>query len=363
MKLKIRRHAAIFLIFAVILSSMTACSAGKKKGKKNSGDNKEVQNLYSSEYVKSTEVFKMGDETIHLDVALIYLIMEYRQYTVTEDNINSLPDVCKSQAIVSLHDTYCIYKEAMASGIVTDEEDEEMARNYADTFIQSCSEALEKCGISKETVYEEYRKQMIVEKFKHDEKNRLGQEYTEKYQKEYGDKRFFKAYVITFPTVQVDSDGMPVSNSDGSYATVTDAEKQSAYDNAVKAREEILGGADYKEVISKYGVDAYSSETTSYEGYSTTNGGEDKLEKLKKGEATEISESKLGYIFYVITDDNSTDSRDYYIQYLTNNDVNTEYDYLENKWKKSIIFDESKDTIGTAWNDIDMVSFGKMLME
>ncbi len=360
MKFKIRRHAAIIMIFAVILSSLTACSVGKKNKK---DDNKKEESvLYTPDEVKSIEVMKLGDETIYMDTALIYLIMSYRQYTVSEDNLSALPDVCKPQALSSLRETYAIYKAAMDSGITPGEEDEAQAKNYADIFIQSCSDILEKCGISNEKVYEEYRKQMIVEKFKNDEENRLGHEYTQKYEEQYGNVRFFKVYAIIFPTVQVGSDGMPVTNTDGSYATVTDAERQSAYDNAVKAREEIIGGADYKEVIEKYGVDAYSSETTSYEGYSSANGGKDTLEKLKNGEATEVSENKLGYIFYVMTDDNATDTRDYYIQYLASVDVDTEYAKLEDQWKKTIKIDEQGDMIGTAWNDLDGMAFGKLLI-
>lgn len=360
MSSKIRRHAAILLIFAVILSSLTACSVGKKKDKED--NKKESGVLFTPEEVKSTEVMKLGDETIYMDTALIYLIMSYRQYTVTEENLDALPDICKPQALSSLRETYSIYKAAMDSGLTPSDEDEKQAKNYADIFIQACSDILEKCGISNEKVYEEYRKQMVVEKFKNDEKNRLGQELTKKYEDQYGKTRFFKVYAVIFPTVQVGSDGMPVSNSDGTYATVTDAEKKSAYENAVKAREEIIGGADCKEVIEKYNVDAYSSETTSYEGYSSSNGGKDTLEKLKTGEATEISENKLGYLFYVMLNDNDTDTRDYYIEYLASVDVDTEYTELEDKWKKTIAVDEQGDMIGTAWNDIDGKAFGKLLI-
>ena len=208
----------------------------------------------------------------------------------------------------------------------------------------------------------EYRKQMIVEKFKNDEKNALGQSLTEKYQKEFGDKRFFKVYAVIFPTVEVGDDGMPKTGTDGNYVYVSEADKKTAKENAEKAREEIIGGADVEEVIEKYGVGNYSDQTTSYEGYSSDNGGKDTLEKLKNGEATEVSENKVGYIFYVMMNENDTDTRDYYIQYLASNNVDAQYEEMEAKWKNTIQIDEKGDMIGTAWDDIDMNKFGKAMI-
>ena len=359
MKRNMKKIAAVLLTAAFAVSSLTACS-NKKKDKKE--DDKKSQNLYTAEEAKDIEVMKVGDETINMDTALIYLIMSYRQYTVTEENINALPDVCKPQALSSLRETYSIYKAAMDSGITPSEEDEQQAQNYANVFIQGCSDVLDKCGISHETVYEEYRKQMIVEKFKNDEKNALGQSLTEKYQKEFGDKRFFKVYAVIFPTVEVGDDGMPKTGTDGNYVYVSEADKKTAKENAEKAREEIIGGADVEEVIEKYGVGNYSDQTTSYEGYSSDNGGKDTLEKLKNGEATEVSENKVGYIFYVMMNENDTDTRDYYIQYLASNDVDAQYEEMEAKWKNTIQIDEKGDMIGTAWDDIDMNKFGKAMI-
>lgn len=361
MKFKLKRHLAGFLIFAMILTSLTACGAGKKKDDDSSGGKTEGA-LYTPDEVKTLEVLKLGDETIYMDTILIYLIMEYKQVNVTEDNLKALPDTLKPQALNSLCETYAIYKAAMDSGLTYSEEDEATAKTYADAFIESCRTVLDKCGISDEKVYEEYRKQMVVEKFKHDEKNRIGQEKTAEYKKQYDNVRFFRACSIIFPTVKVNAENNPVTNSDGSYATVTDAEKKTAYENAVKARDEIIAGADYKEVLAKYEVEPYSSEATSYEGFSKENGGDDSLEKLKNGEATEIKETDLGYSFFVMTNEDDPELREYYIEYLVNNDVDVAYDYEENKWRKTLSLDEKNDLIGTAWNDIDMTAFGRAMM-
>ena len=60
--------------------------------------------------------------------------------------------------------------------------------------------------------------------------------------------------------------------------------------------------------------------------------------------------------------ENDTDTRDYYIQYLASNDVDAQYEEMEAKWKNTIQIDEKGDMIGTAWDDIDMNKFGKAMI-
>ncbi|MCR5368476.1 hypothetical protein [Eubacterium sp.] len=371
-----KKFAAGMMILALGMSSLAAC--GKKKDNNNTENTAstatpseattteekiDLTPIYTEEQAHALEVMKVGDEVIHFDTMMIYLIMAYNSYQVTEDAIPTLKEMTKRQTVSNIREAWSIYKVLTEENFEVSTDDLNQARQYAEAFISSGHDVLKKYGVSNDTVIAEFERQMKVEKYKLAKKDEMVKAKAEEVSKEYNDKRFYKLYTIVFPIVEVDEKNQPKVNAKGEFATLSDADKVNMKEQAEKARQEIIDGANYLQVVNKYGVDKYSDACSSYEGFGLQNGGTDTFDHLKNGDVTDISENEVGYFFYVMTNDNDEELKKEYITYLSDNAVSSDYNKNLKEWKNSIPVDDEKDIIGTTWEDFDTGAVGEDLLK
>ncbi len=337
------------VLAASMVFSLAAC--GKKKKSEKEKLTETV--VYTQEEAESTEIMKIGDAIVHLDDILIYVFQEMYQYSATPDTVKALEVTIRKETLSKIRTNYIIYDVASHNNVEVSDEDKATSMQYADNFMGVFKPLMDLYGVSAEAVYDCFYTQMVVTKFENDIKNQLGQTIQEDVNKQYENVRFFEMYQMVFPYVEVDESGEPVKDDDGNNVVYDDTKKAEIKAKAEAAAKEVKEGAEASAVAEKYEVKGFSTSTIGFDGaYKEPLNGE--LLALKEGEASKVYDNENCYTFYVITNPDNPDMRDYYAYTIASNYVEDEFEKVENKWLQTIEIDEEGDMIGTAWDDINI---------
>lgn len=349
MKFSIKKITANVLIFALMLTMLTGCS-GTSGGNATGSDG--LRQVYTEEYASETIALKVGDTNITLAECIIDLIIQASAYGLTTENADTQGDNIKSYALSDIRTTTIISEIAKENGCTATPGDIELIEQFTDSYMDTYKDLLPLYGITRDEVYDAYYKQVLYQKYENDERNKLGQEFTVKNTEELEDYTFIEMYQITFPIIETDDSGNPVTNSDGGYNTMTDAEIAEVMLTAEQAYKDLASSGDPEAVAEKYGVKNISQTINGYlGGYSDEMNRQ--LEHLENGKSTTPIRQKLGIMIYYMKDNNDTLSKKFYIDYKTSDDVEAAFSDLETSWLTSVEISDEKDLIGTVWKDID----------
>ncbi len=310
---------------------------------------------YTQEEVSTTKALVIGDYDIYLDELIVYCIQDiYLQGgdSATFDDVSE--DYRKMTILSTLRENKIIYDVATNNNLEINESDQTFIdQSIANFKIKIGDDILNKYGISDELLERLFYEQACVTKFENDMKNDMGQTIKEDLTNTYADTKFSTMYYMTFPTVKVGEDDLPVTDDTGAYVYVSDTEKEQVKKNAEAAVERIRAGEDYMSISEEYGITAYSSETN---GYSGSYGDEmnDVIDALGDGDCSDPIESTLGYNVIVMISADDTELKESYIYNLTNEAVESEFENLRNMWLGTIEIDANGDLEGTVWADFDL---------
>ena len=343
------------LALAMTSTLLFGCSAKK--------DDKKSKPVYTKEEASSTKAMVIGDYDVYMDELMIYAIQEITLYGVTPEMLEKGEDTYKQQALALARETKILYDVALHNNVELSDDDIAARDKLIENFKKAVpAEVFEKYGISDEIIEKVFTERTYVEKFENDIKNSMGQDITDDLTKAYKDYNFQNLYYMVFPTIEVDADGNPATNEDGTYKQASDEKKKEAEENAKKAAEEINSGKDCKEVAESYGITAYSSEMNGYVGAYSDEMNE-ALGNISAGQCTDIIDSELGYVIIAVMDDHNEELKENYIYSVANDVLKDQYDSLRNDWLASIPVDVEKDMQGDAWEKFVMKDMSQMLSD
>ena len=352
MKKNIRNVTAICMAFFILLTFTAGCGKEENPVVQSGAVSPDV--VYTEEEAAATEVLKVGDYTIYLDETLVYLFQQLYSYGLTSETLSQDEEVCREETISKIRETYIIYDVAIHDDIEVTDEDVAASNESAANFIEVFDGILETYGISEEAVEECFYKQYIASKYENDMKNSMSETINNELNEQYKNVKFMVMYMFTFPTIEMDSENMPVIDEDGNYISLSEDEMNKVYEKAEEAKVKVTGGADAEEVAEEYGVSDFSSETTAYDG-GTSDELNEMLTKLGDGGVSDIIKTDKGYVFYQMKDSDNEDLKSAYIYAMASEKLDTEYEALRNSWLTSIEVNESGDLIGNTWDEIDVL--------
>lgn len=353
MKGKFKRIMACAMAMAVTSTLLFGC-AGKK-------DKKDSDVVYTKEEASTTKAMVIGDYDVYMDELVIYAIQEITLYGVTPDMIEADEKTYKDQTLALVRETKILYDVALHNNVELNDDDIAARDKLINSFKSVVpEEVFEKYGISDEVIEKVFTERTYVEKFENDIRNQMGQDISKDLADGFKDYNFQKLYYMVFPTIEVDDDGNPATDTDGNYIEVSDDKKEEAKENAKNASDEINSGKDCKEVAENYGVSTFCSEMNGYVGAYSDEMNE-ALDKLSAGECTDIIDSEVGYVIIAVISDHDEELKENYIYSVANDYLSDQYQSLRNDWLASIPVDVEKDMEGDVWEKFDMKDLSQML--
>ena len=320
------------------------------------GDSKDV---YTEEFASATTALKVGDADISVAEAVINLIINYKSFGITPDNMLTDGKSATELALSNIREYNIMYQKAVEEGYTATPGDVESINKVTDSFMTQYDSILKTYGITRENVHDVFNKQLIYNNYTNDKRVDLGKRMYEGYLEALKDKRFVEMYQITFPLVEVDSEGNIKTDDAGNASTLSDADKADVKANAEKALTDLESGKKHEDVAKDYKVEAYSDVLNGYIG-----GFSDEInsaiENLENDEYTDILETDNAYIILYMTNNNDETTKAAYAMGLARDNLDEKFE----SEKQSILSDAdiSKEDL-LEWNNIDTTLLAKKLAE
>ena len=348
-KLKYTKRLLAAVLSLTMIFSLSGC--GKEK-------------VYTQKEASSTKAMVVGEYDVYLDEMILYAMqVVYLQGYTTASWSETIESASRETVLSLIRENKILYDIAIKNNTTLNDSDKEYVQTTIDKFKHAFGKDIFKqYGISDEVIDRVFEEQAVITKFENDMKNQLGQTIQADFDEVYKDYDFHSIYYMLFPTVVINEADEPTVDENGKYVYVSDAEKEDVLAKANEAIAKIKDGADCKEVAEEYGITNYSSERVGYVGAYADDLNK-MLEGLETGECTEVFEDTLGYVVVVVTSAHDEELKSNYVYNLVSETVTTEYDSLRNMWLGTVVIDETKDIIGTAWADFDFAKLVKHMEE
>ncbi len=345
---KIKKILVSVLIMSIMLS-ITGCNGPK-------GDSGEV---YTEKYASETSALKVGNEDISVAEAVINLIINYKSFGITPDKMSTDGAQATSLALSNIREYNIIYQKAIAEGYSATPGDAESIDKVTESFISEAGDIMKIYGITRKNVHEVFYKQLIYSNYQNDRKLELSKRMYDGYLEALKDKRFVELYQVSFPLVQVDSEGNIKTDENGNMSSVTDAEKTDAKANADAAYKEIESGSTPESVAKKYEVEKYSQSLNGFVG-----GFSDEINKavenLENDEFTNVIETDKAYVILYMKNNNDEAIKAGYAMSLVRENIDEKFE----SEKQSMLSDVniSEDDL-KEWGNIDTKLLAEKIAE
>lgn len=331
---------SLFIISCIVLS-LAGC------GKKN--------NYLGYKDAASVSAFKMGDSQVYMNEYLLYTFQYLViHYSTEADALKVDEETLKKNILSQIREIKEVNYVAEGNGAELNESDMKTVQESFDGFKAKYGEDFFNAyGITDELLMKSFKEQALAAKFSNDIKNDMGKKVTSDLEEKLTDTHFFSLYMIIFPTVEKDANGNPKTDDQGNYVYVSEEEKKKQKEQAEKAIEEMNNGADYKEVIERYGVSDYCSSLCGYKD-SLSETIYNRVKDVENGKCAQMLEETLGYTSLYVINNDDADLKNAYIQTLVSDTVESEFKTVYNKWLAVIPVDDEGDLSGTVIKDLTM---------
>lgn len=284
-------------------------------------------------------VMKVGEQEIYLNAVNYYALSVVESMGITEgtdmseeynDTYPTLDDAVKAQLLLQIRQTAILYQKAQEKGITLDDsQKQEVADLVAQYKEKYDADTLEKYGIDDALLTEMYTQYKVIRAME----AQLASELTSETE-EYG-----TIETLAFLTVMVDGSGNAVTDDDGNYQYLTDAEKSQKKIQAEEALEKAKNGESFEDLIEEYGLASTSGTTHA------TTASLQSTYQLQDGEVSEIMEEDFGYLIVHMVAQKDEDYTAIVKEYNSNQAVQSQ----ENAWFDN--FTISEDDMETdVWN-------------
>lgn len=334
MRKSIKKILATVLVGSLAVSVFTGCS----------GSGQQVS--YTVDQASSTEVMKVGNETVTLDEVYLFIIQCAYTFGMDKENTEESESAYRAMILEQIQSSKTKYQVALTADLEITEEDEksieENVESYYDTF---GNEVLDKYGISRDAVKQLFLETKYIEKLENKAKEDLKKDYLEEAQTEYGNKTFVAVDYALFPVTKEDAEGNEVEMSD--------TEKAAVKEKAEEFRQRVAAGEDLKTLAAEYGVEDTTDTQRTFIG-ANSEALDSIIKTLKNGDVPDLYEDSTGYMVMYMANDNDTEYRDYFLQSYAAQKTEDRYDVMQEAWLSAMNISED-DIIGDTWENISIV--------
>lgn len=256
-------------------------------------------------------VFQLNGERLYKqDVAAFayiytteYNIKSEEQLEEIYEDTTTYGDFYKQQLEEDIVSTVLLYKEADKNHVkLSDDGKEQIQLATADVMERFGESVLEEAGISESDIEHVYEMKMLAEAYLENlSKDEESAEVTEN-----ETERYVKMYQVTFPTVELDENGMVVSDAEGNLKKVSATEISNIKQVAMEFAKSAQQGEDMEQLlktcdVNTTGVEKYVKYADLESEYQTA------IDNLAQGEISDVVESDYGFCVIRLLESNAVE--------------------------------------------------------
>ena len=255
-------------------------------------------------------IFSLNEEKLYeKDVAAFaYIYMADHNIRDTElfedvyEDGKTYEEYYKQELEQDIIDTVLLYKEAKANDIKLSKEDKEQLETSVANLLQKYDEEyLKKDDVAKSDIKDVYEMKLLGENYMQSLAGN-GEQEEEAEQEE----RYIKVYQITFPTVELDDDGMIQSGEDGKPQRIASVKASELEEQALHFVEQAQAGEDMDKLLADCddtvtGIEKYLKYQDLELEYRKA------VDGLSKGDVSGVIESNYGYYVIQLLDEDDKD--------------------------------------------------------
>lgn len=339
-----KKLIAIIMIM-IMCSAMLLTGCDGKGGSGESGTSAATNSSLSAKDPSKVLVLKVGEQEIYLNAVNYYALSVVESMGITKgtdmsekynDTYPTLDDAVKAQLLLQIRQTAILYQKAQEMEVTLNDtqkqEIEELVAQYKEKYD---ADTLKQLGIDDTLLTEMYTQYKLIRTME----TQLANDLTE-------DEDYGTIETLTFLTIMVDGSGNAVTDDDGNYQYLTEAEKAQKKVQAEEAWEKAKNGTSFEDLIEEYDL-ASTSGTT----HATTASLQD-IYSLQDGEISEILEEDFGYTIVYMVKQKDEEYSEIVKEYNANQAVQNQ----ESDWFDKFVVSDN-DLEADVWNAFTFQDF------
>lgn len=307
-------------------------------------------------------VFKVGEQPVYLNEVNLCILQNVVNLGITKDMLDSTTAEDGSDADSfyknEILETIMNYKVgalvAEQRGITLSEKEEATVKSDAVEYMAKIdARILRMFGITQELVTEVYRQRYLAHILEEDAVKDI----------EVKDQNFCTMYMLLFPKVLVDEEGMYVTKEDGvTPILLSEDEIVQMKENADSAYEELMDGAEIEDVAEKYGISKVSGEESNI----AESFGEPFAKyaaELKTGEYSPVLETESCYAILKMVRENNEELAKQVLEYYKSDVEKDTVEEERAKWYEEAGISREPEFVGTSWKNVTLYDFVQYVEE
>jgi foldase protein PrsA len=297
-------------------------------------------------------------------------ITNSEQLGETYEGRETYEDYYKEEFSQDLTETIVLYAEAKKEGVKLSKEEKQEVENQAQTLAEKFGDTwMEVKNLTVEDLQDAYEKKAIGEAYlerqvEEDESKQQGdatdKEATDSEQQssvsDASNQRYIKVYEVSFPTVELDENGMVVSNQDGEVETISAEKKEEKKEQAQEFSEKAKDGEDMETLLKDYdatvtGVERVLKYNDLESAYKKA------VDALGKNEISGVIETNYGYCVVKMLEEDDTDHEEKLDNYEAEAAVGEKKDEVLDKLLDTYAKNESEYRNEELWEEVSFSGF------
>jgi foldase protein PrsA len=329
-------------------------------------------------------VFSLHGEKLYDTEVRAFGVIYASEHNITNSNHlqeiyegrETYEDYYKEEFSKDLTETIVLYAEAKKENVKLSKEEKQEAESKAQTLADNFGDTwMEVKNLDVEDLQDAYEKKAIGERYleqqAEQEETDSGQQTDESEQGETDSgqqvdtadgeengsgQRYIKVYEVSFPTVQLDENGMVVSNQEGELETVSTAEKEEKKQQAEEFSEKAKDGEDMESLLKDYDATITGVERVlKYEDLESAY--KKAVDALGKNEISGVIETNYGYCVVKMLEEDDTDHEEKLGNYEAEAAVGEKKDEVLEKLLDTYAKNESEYRNEELWDEIVFSGF------
>jgi foldase protein PrsA len=288
-------------------------------------------------------------------------------------------DYYKEEFSQDLTETIVLYAEAKKEGVKLSKEEKQEVEDKAQTLAENVGDTwMEVKNLTVEDLQDAYEKKALGEAYLEQQADTSDQKDTDSEQqsdasdqkdtdsKQQSDtssqeengsgQRYIKVYEVSFPTVQLDENGMVVSNQEGELETISTAEKEEKRQQAEEFSEKAKDGEDMESLLKDYDATITGVERVlKYEDLDSAY--KKAVDALGKNEISGVIETSYGYCVVKMLEEDDTEHGEKLDNYEAETAVGEKKDEALEKLLDTYAKDETEYRNEELWEEISFSGF------
>lgn len=306
-------------------------------------------------------IFSLNGEKLYYKDVMAFGLIYTKEYNIVNaqqlengyDNDDTYGTFYKKELEDEIISSVLLYKEAQGAQYELSKEKkqeaEEKSKELVDFYGEEWLSERKVTALDIENVYEmKFLGESYAAYLSQDGENEKGD----------GEERYIRVYQVTFPTVELDEDGMVLSDEDGFARKLSNVQIEQRKADALEFVEKARGGEDMIKLLNSYdqsvtGMEKYLKYNDLEKEYKSA------VDAVSENEVSDVIESSYGYYVIKLIESDAKEYADSVASYEKDAQGLEKKDDLVENLYETYIGDDKEYKNKERWKEIEFTSFLK----